>query len=71
MEIIERPNLDNFVCPICGKSDNKPVTLIPINGTEEGNNVEVKQIHIGCISLTLFRSDDKWCGLQQTFYSND
>ena len=35
MRVFEHPNLENFKCPICGTSDDKPVTLIGINGTQE------------------------------------
>ena len=51
MRVFEHPNLENFKCPICGTSDDKPVVLVAIDGTEKGRNMEARQYHIECIDL--------------------
>lgn len=38
-------------CLICGTNDDGPVTLIPIDGTQEGFNAEAEQVHVACLSL--------------------
>jgi len=40
------------VCPICGTNDEGKVVLVGIDGTQEGNNIEARQYHVSCISLT-------------------
>jgi hypothetical protein len=39
--------IDN--CPICNTNEDKPCVLIPIEGTEDGYNVEAKPVHCDCI----------------------
>ena len=51
MKIFEHPNMSDFTCPICLKGDDKPVTLIGIAGTAEGNNMQAEQFHVDCIDL--------------------
>jgi hypothetical protein len=70
MNIVTNPDND-FVCLICGTDNKEPVTLIPIKGTEKGNIMEAEVIHIKCIDLTLFKGDDRFMGLQQTFYTKE
>jgi len=36
-------------CVICGKSDDKECTLLPIDGTDRGNNCEAVPVHADCI----------------------
>jgi len=36
-------------CVICGKNDDKECTLIPIDGTEDGNNCEATPVHTDCV----------------------
>lgn len=38
-------------CLICGTNDDGPVTLIPIDGTEEGFNAQAEQVHVSCLAL--------------------
>lgn len=57
MNIFDHPNMFNFKCPICGTNEDKPVTLIPIEGTREGNKSEVKQVHVECLDLTFVRGN--------------
>lgn len=40
---------NNQKCPICGTNDNKTYTLVPIDGTENGENVEAAPVHIECL----------------------
>ena len=45
----EEPNVSGgFVCPICGSSEIKPIVLVGIPGTEDGNNMKAQQIHSFC-----------------------
>lgn len=39
------------VCPICKTGKSGPVILVPIPGTEVGNNVEAQQVHVLCAKL--------------------
>jgi len=57
MRIFEEPNLSNpeWRCPICGTRNNKPVTLVGIYGTQNGNNEEAEQIHVDCLELTMYK----------------
>jgi len=52
MKVFERPNLNGFICPICGTAEDKPVVLVEIEGTQKGNIAEARQYHIDCIQLT-------------------
>lgn len=51
MKIFEHPNLTNFICPVCGGNEDKPVTLIPIDGTQNGKIIEARQYHVDCLNL--------------------
>lgn len=58
MNIFNKPNTnDNWKCIICNKNDIKPVTLIGIDGTQEGANIQAIQVHVDCINLTYFRDN--------------
>ena len=37
------------LCPICKTQDKGEVVLVPIAGTEDGNNMEAIQVHTKCI----------------------
>jgi len=45
-------------CPVCGTSDDKPCVLVPIHGTQDGNNVEAQPVHADCIlnGATIYES---------------
>lgn len=49
MRIFDHPNMSNFVCFACGLSDDKPIVLIGINGTENGHILEAEQVHVDCM----------------------
>lgn len=51
MKIFEQPNLITFRCPICGTNDKKPVTLVPIYGTEKDGMAQAIQVHVDCLEL--------------------
>lgn len=36
-------------CPICDTNKDKPAVLIPISGTQEGNNIQAITVHHDCI----------------------
>lgn len=55
MKIFEHPNMIDFMCPICGKSDDKPIILVGIDGTEDGNIIEAIQVHVDCLDLRIIR----------------
>jgi hypothetical protein len=59
MRIWDHPNTsDGWVCPICGTADDKPVTLVGIDGTEKGNIMRAEQFHVDCIDLTTVNFKD-------------
>lgn len=37
------------VCPVCNTKENKPVTLLPVVGTQEGNLAQAIQVHVECL----------------------
>ncbi len=37
------------VCPICGTNADKKCVLIPIDGTQDGYNVQAAVVHFDCI----------------------
>ncbi len=41
------------VCPICGKSDDRPCFLVPIDGTEKERICEAKPVHVKCLTNDL------------------
>jgi len=47
--VFPHPNMLNFKCQICGGAEDRPVVLIPIVGTQEGNLCEAEQIHVDCL----------------------
>lgn len=52
MRVFKHPNLTNgWRCPICNTNDDKPVTLIGITGTENGNIIQAEQFHVDCLEL--------------------
>lgn len=52
MKTFEHPNTsNNWVCPICKTNEDKPIVLLPIVGTEEGNIMQAEQFHVDCITL--------------------
>jgi hypothetical protein len=55
MRVFDEPNLyHDWQCPICGTAEKKPVVLIGINGTEEGNNILAEQVHFECLELRIY-----------------
>jgi len=49
MLIIEKPDTNDFICPICHTRKDEPVAMIKIDNTDE--KVE---IHLSCIDLSLY-----------------
>jgi hypothetical protein len=47
--VFPHPNMENFSCPICHTSDDRPIVLVPISGTQEGHNCQAEQIHADCV----------------------
>lgn len=39
---------DDLKCPICDTNDDGVMVLIPIAGTEDGNNMQAQPMHLGC-----------------------
>ena len=48
MRQFDHPNPENFLCPVCQTTADKPIVLVGIKGTEEGSIVECKQVHSEC-----------------------
>lgn len=53
MKIFDHPAMESWECPICRTNEDKPVTLIPIHGTREGNMQKAEQVHVECLCLEL------------------
>lgn len=53
MRAFEHPNMHNFLCPVCKTKADKPVVLIGIPGTEDGNIMRAEQVHLECHELVL------------------
>ena len=51
MREFKHPNLHGFKCPVCQTGKDAPVVLVSIPGTEDGNVMEVEQIHSECYVL--------------------
>ncbi len=47
------------VCPVCGTKDDKEIVLIPIDGTEDGNNMQAIQVHTDCLSNLSYAKEMK------------
>jgi len=46
------------VCPVCNTAKDTETVLVPIPGTEDGWNVEAKQMHKKCFDLVVEMNDD-------------
>jgi len=57
---------EHDICLVCGTNEDKECTLIPIDGTEDGNNCQATPVHIDCISDGCFRYNPK----ANVFYKN-
>lgn len=65
MREFEHPNMEcGFECPVCGSSKDLPVVLIGVPGTEDGNNMEARQVHSECYRL-LCRMNDIECEIEE------
>ena len=54
MRAFDHPNTSNdWVCPICKTNDDKPITLIGVDNTIDGNLMQAEQFHVDCIKLML------------------
>jgi hypothetical protein len=51
MKVFDHPDMLNFKCPICGKSDDKPIVLIGKQETADENIMEADQFHLECLDL--------------------
>jgi len=67
VRIFEHPNMDNFTCPICGKSDDKPVLLVGISETTDGNLMQAAQFHVDCVHLVSTKVDNDYTGIYMIF----
>ena len=46
---------NNDVCPVCKTNEDCETVLTPIPGTEDGNIMEVRQVHKKCYDVALRR----------------
>lgn len=52
MRVFQHPNRSGgFRCPICKTSADRPVVLVGIPGTENGNIQQAAQAHAECYEL--------------------
>jgi len=66
MKILEKPiKRTNFICPICGTSEIKPVILAGVSGTEDDKKerMEAIQIHVDCINPIVFFDEEEKAGV--------
>jgi hypothetical protein len=49
MRTFEHFTQGHHSCPICGTDNDKETILIPIEGTQEGSNMEALQVHTECL----------------------
>jgi len=40
-------------CPLCGTNRDEKCFLVPIDGTQEGKNIEAQPTHVKCITECL------------------
>jgi len=61
------------LCPVCGRNDDKPVVLIPVDGTKDkdGRLCEAIQLHCDCIALRAKKIKEGVIVLYQTFLDKD
>jgi len=59
MKIFEHFNNSGEPCPICNTRDDKPAVLIAIDGTQFDGICEAMQVHIDCIELTAYKTNEK------------
>lgn len=57
MKVFNEINSEGNRCPICGTYEIKPVVLIAIEGTADGNNVEAMQVHLDCLQPVIVTSE--------------
>lgn len=55
MRVFEHFNEVGPPCPICKTKEDKQTVLVGIDGTEDGGNIEAKQVHLACLDLRLAR----------------
>ena len=41
---------EDELCPVCGKNENRPCVLVPIDGTASGKNCRAAIVHADCIT---------------------
>jgi len=56
MRVFEHFNSEGEPCPICKTKDDTETTLVGIDGTEEGHNMQARQVHVACIELRMSKS---------------
>lgn len=49
MRTFEHFSKGDHICPICGTDEDKETILIPIFGTQDGNNIQAAQVHTECL----------------------
>lgn len=55
MKVFKHANLSGEdTCLVCKKAEDKPVILVGVVGTEEGNNMQARQVHVDCIDLLYY-----------------
>jgi hypothetical protein len=59
MLVFEHSNfIAGVTCPICGTAEDKPVTLVKIDGTFDGGLCEGMQVHVDCLDLRIKKVDN-------------
>ena len=46
---------EETICKMCGTNTNKECILIPVDGTQDGNNTQAIVVHTDCIKESKLR----------------
>lgn len=63
MRVFEHFNTDGPKCLVCKTNADKPCTLVPVAGTQEGFNVRAEPVHMDCLDVWFY--PDQWALFQK------
>lgn len=58
MKMFKGFNSEGEPCIVCNTNEDKPCTLIPIIGTEDGNLMQAKAVHVDCLEFYYYGGRD-------------